>query len=130
MHIISLGTCTPTSPRFLNHDYKVYKGCCIFYKILFKLNDSKSHVGCGLTSVGMTARTTRVLLMMVVPGQLVFMYVIYYTDGGHVSITPFFITGYLIACLLQVNAQLYCQLVPTVKPSNRIFISMEYSAAS
>ena len=54
----------------------------------------------------MTARTARVLLMMVVPGHLVFVYVIYQTDSGHVSITPFFIAGYLVACLIQVSYNL------------------------
>lgn len=51
------------------------------------------------------ARTARVLLMMVIPGHLIFSYTISYIQAGHTSFTPIFITIYLIAAMLQVNTK-------------------------
>ncbi|XP_050450148.1 solute carrier family 41 member 1-like [Cataglyphis hispanica] len=53
------------------------------------------------------ARTARVLLMMVIPGHLIFSYTISYLQAGHTSFTPIFITIYLIAAMLQVILLLY-----------------------
>ncbi|XP_012227281.1 solute carrier family 41 member 1-like [Linepithema humile] len=53
------------------------------------------------------ARTARVLLMMVIPGHLIFSYTISYLQAGHTSFTPIFITIYLIAAMLQVVLLLY-----------------------
>ncbi|XP_077539709.1 solute carrier family 41 member 1-like isoform X3 [Haemaphysalis longicornis] len=53
------------------------------------------------------ARTARVLLLMVVPGQLVFTYGIRLLKAGHTSITPVFLAVYLAAALLQVLLLLY-----------------------
>ncbi|XP_011142779.1 solute carrier family 41 member 1 [Harpegnathos saltator] len=53
------------------------------------------------------ARTARVLLMMVIPGHLIFSYTISYIQAGHTSFTPIFITIYLIAAMLQVVLLLY-----------------------
>lgn len=46
----------------------------------------------------------RVLLLLVVPGHLVFMYTIYFMPAGHISITLVFALGYLTAALVQVSA--------------------------
>lgn len=51
----------------------------------------------------MTARTARVLMAMVIPGQIVFIVVIYLLDAGHTSITPIFSVGYLTAAVIQVR---------------------------
>lgn len=48
------------------------------------------------------ARTSRVLLCMVVPGYLVFIYTINYIKFGHGNMSPLFVFGYLIAAQLQV----------------------------
>lgn len=53
------------------------------------------------------ARTARVLLMMVIPGHLIFSYTISYLQAGHTSFTPIFIVVYLTAALLQVILLLY-----------------------
>ncbi|KAJ8687414.1 hypothetical protein QAD02_023208 [Eretmocerus hayati] len=53
------------------------------------------------------ARTARVLLMMVLPGHLIFSYTIRYLEAGHTSFTPVFIVFYLIAAFLQVILLLY-----------------------
>ncbi|XP_034933862.1 solute carrier family 41 member 1-like [Chelonus insularis] len=53
------------------------------------------------------ARTARVLLMMVIPGHLIFSYTISYLRAGHTSFTAIFIIIYLCAALLQVVLLLY-----------------------
>ncbi|XP_017879171.1 uncharacterized protein LOC108624414 isoform X2 [Ceratina calcarata] len=53
------------------------------------------------------ARTARVLLMMVIPGHLIFGYTISYLQAGHTSLTPIFLSFYLLAALLQVTLLLY-----------------------
>ncbi|XP_077539708.1 solute carrier family 41 member 1-like isoform X2 [Haemaphysalis longicornis] len=54
------------------------------------------------------ARTARVLLLMVVPGQLVFTYGIRLLKAGHTSITPVFLAVYLAAALLQQQSRRGC----------------------
>ncbi len=58
-----------------------------------------SHV---LHFAGMASRTTRVLLLMVIPGHLIFMYTIHYMQAGHTSITLIFAVAYLTAAFIQV----------------------------
>lgn len=53
------------------------------------------------------ARTARVLLLMVVPGHLIFSYTISYLQAGHTTLTPIFVVIYLIVALLQVVLLLY-----------------------
>ncbi|KAK2168291.1 hypothetical protein LSH36_18g03047 [Paralvinella palmiformis] len=48
-----------------------------------------------------SARTARVLMSLVIPGHLVFMYAIYYLQAGHTSITLSFAATYLAAAVLQ-----------------------------
>ena len=49
--------------------------------------------------------TARVLLAFVAPGHMLFAIAITFLKHGeaHTSLTPFFMTGYLIAAVLQVN---------------------------
>ncbi|ODM99627.1 Solute carrier family 41 member 1 [Orchesella cincta] len=51
--------------------------------------------------------TARSLIMMVVPGHLIFTYTISYIKAGHTSITPIFLFFYLLAALIQVILLLY-----------------------
>nr|CAD7199054.1 unnamed protein product [Timema douglasi] len=53
------------------------------------------------------SRTARVLLMMVIPGHLIFSYTISYLQAGHTSLTPIFVVVYLTASLIQVVLLLY-----------------------
>ncbi|NXM78793.1 S41A1 protein, partial [Serilophus lunatus] len=46
--------------------------------------------------------SARVLLFLVVPGHLVFLYTISSMPGGHTTLTPIFIVFYMTAALLQV----------------------------
>lgn len=50
----------------------------------------------------MNSRSARVLLMLVIPGHLVFLYVILLLQGKEASISKVFIICYLFAALLQV----------------------------
>ena len=53
--------------------------------------------------LGVNSRTARVLLLLVIPGHLIFMYTIAYVQAGHTSITPMFALVYLSAAFLQVR---------------------------
>nr|XP_022915369.1 solute carrier family 41 member 1-like [Onthophagus taurus]XP_022915370.1 solute carrier family 41 member 1-like [Onthophagus taurus] len=53
------------------------------------------------------AATARMLMVMVIPGHLIFTYTISYLQAGHTSFTPSFMFVYLIAALLQVFLLLY-----------------------
>ncbi|KAK5639106.1 hypothetical protein RI129_011598 [Pyrocoelia pectoralis] len=51
--------------------------------------------------------TARMLLLMVIPGHLIFSYTISYLQAGHTSFTPIFMLVYLTAAVLQVFCLLY-----------------------
>lgn len=61
----------------------------------------------GFFGKGSHARTTRVLMFMVVPGHIIFIYTISCMKAGHTSLTTLFVMIYLVAALLQVAALLY-----------------------
>lgn len=52
------------------------------------------------------ARAARVLLLIVVPGHLIFIYLIHFLQAGHTTISLLFAIFYLSAALLQVGALL------------------------
>ncbi|KAF7989509.1 hypothetical protein HCN44_008183 [Aphidius gifuensis] len=56
---------------------------------------------------GLHARTTRVLMAMVIPGHTIFICMIKYMKTGDTSLTPLFCFVYLCAAILQVAALLY-----------------------
>ncbi|EZA49967.1 Solute carrier family 41 member [Ooceraea biroi] len=60
---------------------------------------------------GMHARTTRVLMTMVIPGHIIFIYLINYIKDGNTSMTPLFVFVYLCAAMLQVAALLYIAFI-------------------
>lgn len=53
------------------------------------------------------AKTARVLLLMVVPGHLIFSYTINFVQAGHTSMTSTFLVVYLTAAMIQVFLLLY-----------------------
>lgn len=53
------------------------------------------------------SKTARVLMLLVVPGHLIFAYTISYVKAGHTSLTPIFLGVYLLASVLQVALLLY-----------------------
>ncbi|CAG7821212.1 unnamed protein product, partial [Allacma fusca] len=58
-------------------------------------------------SRGGHSKTARALLLMVVPGHLIFCYTIRYVRAGHTSITIVFLVVYLLAAMIQVLLLLY-----------------------
>ncbi|KAJ3596584.1 hypothetical protein NHX12_002989 [Muraenolepis orangiensis] len=50
---------------------------------------------------GANHRSARVLILLVVPGQLIFLYLIHLMAGGHTVPTPFFLFAFLSAALVQ-----------------------------
>ncbi|XP_053572933.1 solute carrier family 41 member 2 [Bombina bombina] len=56
---------------------------------------------------GVNNKSAQVLLLLVVPGHLIFLYTIYLMKSGHTSLTPIFIAVYILAALLQVFALLW-----------------------
>jgi solute carrier family 41 len=50
----------------------------------------------------MIPKTTRVLMLMVVPGHLLFMLIIHLFEAGHTTMTIQFTLIYLTAALIQV----------------------------
>ena len=57
------------------------------------------------------SRTASLLVVMVIPGSLIFLCVIAALHGGHTSLTPVFILFYELATILQVNAVLFSSTV-------------------
>ncbi|GJQ69922.1 hypothetical protein Trydic_g13327 [Trypoxylus dichotomus] len=53
------------------------------------------------------ATTARMLMLMVIPGHLIFTYTISYLKAGHTSFTPEFMAVYLSAAVLQVSILLH-----------------------
>ncbi|XP_007910335.1 solute carrier family 41 member 1 [Callorhinchus milii] len=58
-------------------------------------------------SSDLNSRSSRVLLLLVAPGHLVFLYTINSLQGGHTTLTPIFIAFYMTAAMLQVVILLY-----------------------
>lgn len=62
-------------------------------------------------SPGANHRSAQVLLLLSVPGHLVFLYTIHLLKSGHTTLTPIFMSVYLAAALLQVRTlggNIYC----------------------
>ncbi|TDH14480.1 hypothetical protein EPR50_G00044480 [Perca flavescens] len=60
-----------------------------------------------LCSSDVNSKSARVLILLVVPGHLLFLYTIHLLQAGHTAMTPTFIICYLSAALLQVVILLY-----------------------
>nr|XP_020043053.1 solute carrier family 41 member 2 [Castor canadensis] len=52
---------------------------------------------------GVNNKSAQVLLLLVIPGHLIFLYTIHLMKSGHTSLTVIFIVVYLIAAVLQVR---------------------------
>ncbi|XP_029457383.1 solute carrier family 41 member 2 isoform X3 [Rhinatrema bivittatum] len=50
---------------------------------------------------GVNNKSAQVLLLLVIPGHLIFLYTIHLMKSGHTTLTPVFIAVYLLAALLQ-----------------------------
>ncbi|XP_061474391.1 solute carrier family 41 member 3 isoform X2 [Rhineura floridana] len=56
---------------------------------------------------GVNSKSTRVLILLVIPGHLLFLYTIHFFEAGHTALTFTFVTFYLMAAVLQVGILLY-----------------------
>ena len=59
----------------------------------------------------MHSRSARVLILMVIPGQLIFLYFISYVKAGHSSITPRVTIMYITVAFIQVSLQTYGAII-------------------
>ena len=58
------------------------------------------------------SHTARLLLLLVVPGHLVFTFTISHLEAGHTDPTPIFLLAYMMAAILQVALLLYiCRVI-------------------
>lgn len=94
-------------------DYTVsnYKGIAVFQLVINGIGGNMVAVHASRLSTSLhtgqkedsvLGSTTKLLLLMVIPGQLIFIYTIGYLKAGHTSLTPIFILVYMSAALLQV----------------------------
>ena len=61
-------------------------------------------------ALGPNNRSAQVLLLLVVPGHLIFLYTIHLLMGGNTTPTPVFVALFLTAALLQVRVQTTSQV--------------------
>lgn len=54
-------------------------------------------------ATGVNNKSAQVLLLLVVPGHLIFLYTIHLMKSGHTSLTVVFVVVYLLAAVLQVR---------------------------
>lgn len=54
--------------------------------------------------LGANHRSAQVLILLVVPGHMIFLYTIHLMKSGHTTLTPIFMSVYLATALLQVSA--------------------------
>ena len=52
---------------------------------------------------GANHRSAKVLFLLVIPGQLMFLYTIHLMEGAHTVPTPFFVFIFLVVALIQVS---------------------------
>lgn len=94
-------------------DYTVsnYKGIAVFQLVINGIGGNMAAVHASRLSTrlhtgqladSVVGSTTRLLLVMVIPGQLIFLYTIEYLKAGHTSMTAIFILIYMSAAMLQV----------------------------
>ncbi|XP_034962379.1 solute carrier family 41 member 3 isoform X3 [Zootoca vivipara] len=58
-------------------------------------------------SSGINSKSARVLILLVIPGHLLFIYTIHFFQAGHTALTFTFVSFYLMAAVLQVAILLY-----------------------
>nr|XP_057934058.1 solute carrier family 41 member 2 isoform X2 [Doryrhamphus excisus] len=56
---------------------------------------------------GANHRSAQVLLLLVIPGHVIFLYTIHLMKSGHTTLTPIFMSVYLAAALLQFTLAVY-----------------------
>ncbi|XP_059052637.1 solute carrier family 41 member 1-like [Achroia grisella] len=109
--VVSAMVISSAGGLILDYTVSKYKGVAVFQLVINGIGgnmvavhasrlSTSLHTGQKESSV--LGKTTKLLLLMVIPGQLIFLYTIGYLRAGHTSLTPVFILIYMSAALLQV----------------------------
>lgn len=73
--------------------------------------------------IAVTSTAARVLMLHVVPGHLIFMYMINFLRAGHTTISPLFALVYLSAAVVQVATLLFiCNWMVHHMWKNKVFV--------
>ncbi|XP_022122376.2 solute carrier family 41 member 1 [Pieris rapae] len=109
--VVSGMVISSTGGLILGYTVSNYQGVAVFQLVINGIGGNMAAVHASRLSTlfhtgqqekYVISNTTKLLMLMVVPGQLVFVYTIAYLKAGHTSVTPIFILIYVCAALLQV----------------------------
>lgn len=109
--VISAMVISSVGGLILDYTVSSYKGIAVFQLVINGVGGNMAAVHASRLStclhtggvVGpVLGKTTKLLLLMVVPGHLIFTYTISYLQAGHTSLTPVFIMVYMCAAITQV----------------------------
>ncbi|KOB75011.1 Solute carrier family 41 member 1 [Operophtera brumata] len=109
--VVSAMVISSAGGLILDHTVSVYTGIAVYQLVINGIGGNMVAVHASRLSTtlhkgekegSMFSSTTKMLLLMVIPGQLIFIYTIGYLRAGHTSSTPTFILVYMCAALLQV----------------------------
>lgn len=109
--VVSAMVISSAGGLILDHTVTVYKGIAVYQLVINGIGGNMVAVHASRLSTSLhtgqkpgsvISSTTKLLLLMVIPGQLIFIYTIGYLRAGHTSTTPSFILVYMCAALLQV----------------------------
>ncbi|XP_013189704.2 solute carrier family 41 member 1 isoform X1 [Amyelois transitella] len=109
--VVSAMVISSAGGLILDYTVSKYKGVAVFQLVINGIGgnmvavhasrlSTSLHTGQKESSV--IGKTTKLLLVMVIPGQLIFLYTIGFLRAGHTSLTVVFILVYMTAALTQV----------------------------
>lgn len=109
--VVSAMVISSAGGLILDFTVSSYKGIAVFQLVINGIGGNMAAVHASKLSTNMhtgkppgpvISNTTKLLLLMVIPGQLVFTYTISFLQAGHTSLTPVFLLVYMCAALTQV----------------------------
>lgn len=109
--VVSAMVISSAGGLILDHTVSVYRGIAVYQLVINGIGGNMVAVHASRLSTSLhtgqkedsvISNTTKLLLLMVVPSQLIFIYTIGYLRAGHTSSTPTFILIYLAAAMAQV----------------------------
>lgn len=109
--VVSAMVISSAGGLILDHTVSVYRGIAVYQLVINGIGGNMVAVHASRLSTSLhtgqkedsvISNTTKLLLLMVIPSQLIFIYTIGYLKAGHTSSTPTFILIYLTAALAQV----------------------------
>lgn len=109
--VVSAMVISSAGGLILDHTVAMYSGIAVYQLVINGIGGNmvavhasrlSTQLHTGQKEGSVIGSTTKLLLLMVIPGQLIFIYTIGYLRAGHTSTTPTFILIYMSAALLQV----------------------------